>query len=173
MYKLLIIVGSVAMLSGNATTKQNEFQPDLNQLAPVVLFSEEQHACLAKTIYWEGRNQSIAGMAAIGHVVMNRVASPDFPNTACDVVHQGGAEQRHRCQFSYYCDGKSDQPNLDNALELQAWDWANLIAELILIGEMQDITHGSTFYHATYVEPDWSEKFIQVAAYGDHVFYVN
>ena len=32
-----------------------------------------QHACLAKNIYFEARNQSTAGQIAVSHVVMNRV----------------------------------------------------------------------------------------------------
>jgi spore germination cell wall hydrolase CwlJ-like protein len=171
MYKLATIAAIMSALNSGAAV-QPKLEIDLQPLPPVVLFSEEQHRCLADTMYWEGRNQDLEAMAAIGHVVMNRVKDPEFPNTACAVVHQGTGKI-HECQFSYYCDGKSDEPDLDNDAELQAWDMANILAELILIGEHQDNTNGGTFYHATYVDPDWSEKFILVAAYGDHVFYVN
>ena len=45
-----------------------------------------QHACLAKNIYFEARNQSTAGQIAVSHVVMNRVKSSRYPNTICEVV---------------------------------------------------------------------------------------
>jgi len=108
-------------------------------------------------------------------VIMNRVRSPDFPDAVCDVVHQGpldgGPIELNRCQFSYYCDGKSDTPPLENILEITAWDFSHIIAELILYGESEDLTSGSTYYHATYVEPFWSKEYQEVAMLGDHIFY--
>ena len=45
--------------------------------------------CMAFNIYHEANNQSMLGQIAVGQVVMNRVASPSFPNTVCEVVNQG------------------------------------------------------------------------------------
>ena len=71
---------------------------------------KEELDCLARNIYFESRNQPLAGRLAVGQVTMNRVDSPRFPNTVCDVVMQGG-ERLHRCQFSWYCDGEVDFPS--------------------------------------------------------------
>lgn len=43
---------------------------------------------LAKTIYAEGRGEPYTGQVAIGAVILNRVRSPEFPNTVAGVVYQ-------------------------------------------------------------------------------------
>lgn len=45
---------------------------------------------LAAIIYCEAGNQPYDGMVAVGAVVMNRVASPSFPNTISEVIYQSG-----------------------------------------------------------------------------------
>lgn len=44
--------------------------------------------CLIRAMYFESIRSSEAGLLAVGTVVMNRVASPAFPNTICGVVGQ-------------------------------------------------------------------------------------
>ena len=46
---------------------------------------------MAKAIYAEGRGESYTGQVAIGAVIMNRVKSPQFPNTIAGVIYQKGA----------------------------------------------------------------------------------
>ena len=41
-------------------------------------------------MYFESNRSSEEGLLAVGTVVMNRVASPDYPNTICGVVGQPG-----------------------------------------------------------------------------------
>jgi len=43
---------------------------------------------LARCIYAEARGEPYSGMVAVGAVVLNRVASPDFPNTISSVIYQ-------------------------------------------------------------------------------------
>ena len=79
---------------------------------------ETAFICLALNTYHEAKNQSLVGQIATAQVVMNRVADDRYPNTVCEVVKQGHTSFlkkfnknnaiRHRCQFSWYCDGKSD-----------------------------------------------------------------
>ena len=71
----------------------------------------DEITCLAQNIYFEARSEPVAGMLAVGHVVLNRVASDRFPDTVCKVIRQGGERRRHRCQFSWWCDGRSDKPH--------------------------------------------------------------
>ena len=75
--------------------------------------------CLAQNIYFESANQSFAGRVAVANVVLNRVEDAQFPDTICGVVYQAEMEENwkgnllpvlHRCQFSWYCDGKGDLP---------------------------------------------------------------
>ena len=75
--------------------------------------------CLAQNIYFEAGNQPLAGKVAVTQVVLNRTEHPNYPATACGVIYQAkwktnwkGKEVpvRNMCQFSWFCDGKSDDP---------------------------------------------------------------
>lgn len=46
---------------------------------------------LAKCIYGEARGESYTGQVAVGAVIVNRVASSQFPNTIAGVIYQQGA----------------------------------------------------------------------------------
>ena len=74
--------------------------------------------CMAQNIYFEAANQSFAGKIAVGHVVINRVEDLQFPNDVCGVIYQAKTKVnwkgnvvpiRNQCQFSWYCDGLSDE----------------------------------------------------------------
>lgn len=123
--------------------------------------------CLALNVYFEARNDSMAGQYAVAQVVMNRVQSSKFPNDVCSVVKQ--SRKDGTCQFSWYCDGKSDRPR-----EAYAWAYAQMVAADVLIGqgiEVTDMTQGATHYHANYVRPYWADKLEYTVTYGSHLFY--
>ena len=46
---------------------------------------------LARIIYGESRGEPYTGQVAVGAVILNRVASPLFPNTVSGVIYQAGA----------------------------------------------------------------------------------
>lgn len=46
---------------------------------------------LARCIYGEARGESYTGQVAVGAVVLNRVKSPEFPNTIAGVIYQKNA----------------------------------------------------------------------------------
>ena len=140
--------------------------------------------CIAKNMYFEARNQSLKGMIAVGHVTMNRVSDHRYPNTPCKVVYQAQHSKwwlethgkwhplKNRCQFSWYCDGKSDKiPPQDAELYKQIRG----IAQRIYYGYdsflIYDFTKGATHYHADYVYPDWVESKTQTVTIGKHIFY--
>ena len=52
-------------------------------------FREQEATCLAKNMYYEARNQGLAGQLAVSLVVMNRVKDKRYPDTICEVVYQG------------------------------------------------------------------------------------
>lgn len=142
--------------------------------------TEEDRHCLQQNIYFEARNQTVAGQVAVAWVTLNRVVSPDFPDTVCDVVKQGrrdanGNMLRNQCQFSWYCDGLSDRiPN--NVVSQRAWEDAQLVANVVLLdwayGRISPVDV-ATYYHADYVNPYWANHFVQVAVIDDHIFYVD
>lgn len=49
---------------------------------------DKQVTCIALAVYYESRGEPLEGQKAVATVVMNRVNSPRFPNTACEVVFQ-------------------------------------------------------------------------------------
>jgi spore germination cell wall hydrolase CwlJ-like protein len=125
----------------------------------------QEIGCLALTIYHEARGESERGKLAVGHVVMNRAHSLLFPTNVCDVVRQGG-QQHHRCQFSWWCDGNSDRPKDQAALQESLW-----LAERIYYGCTRDPTAGALWYHSTAVKPSWSKSFGLGQRIDRHVFY--
>lgn len=123
--------------------------------------------CLALNIYFEARNEPTDGKLAVGHVVLNRVADRRYPNKICRVVKQGGARRRHKCQFSWYCDGLSDQPR-----DLKAWKESQVLARVVFWGYSEDPTNGALWYHADYVSPYWRRSMEEGPKIGRHVFYL-
>ena len=137
--------------------------------APVFQFefqSEDEVQCLALNIYFEARGEPIRGQLAVGHVVMNRVANKHYPDTVCEVVQQGGETRLNHCQFSWWCDGRSDKP-----VNQTAWEVSKEIANTIYSGYSIDPTNGALWYHADYVEPYWKDSLTVAIKIGQHVFY--
>ena len=142
-------------------------------------FFQQEAYCLAQNVYFEARNQPAAGQMAVMSVTLNRVNDDRFPNTVCGVVYEGPTRPswkgtgemipvRNRCQFSWYCDGKSDEiKNKDTFGEIL------LLSELIINGTLSfiDITEGATHYHADYVRPAWAETKTRTIEIEDHIFY--
>ena len=70
-------------------------------------------SCLALAIYFEARSEPIAGQLAVAQVILNRVVDERYPDTVCEVImegptHPSGHPVRHKCQFSFWCDGKPE-----------------------------------------------------------------
>jgi len=135
--------------------------------------------CLALNMYHEARGQGIAGELAVTAVVLNRVNDKRYPNTICEVVEQGPTRAswqdpkvrypiKHRCQFSWFCDGKSDTPR-----NKKIYNRMYNLADAILGNEISflDITGGATHYHADYVSPAWAKTKTKTVEIQDHIFY--
>lgn len=136
-------------------------------LAHTLLVDTKELRCLALNIYWEARSEPLEGQLAVAGVTLNRVASPRFPDSICGVVYQGGWAKRHKCQFSWQCDGLSDTPK-----EKTAWHAAQQLARLYLAGIYTDPTGAALWYHADYVTPYWADSMTETAQIGRHIFYV-
>ena len=134
--------------------------------------------CLAQNIYFESRSSNRADRMAVADVVLNRVYHRYYPDTICEVVQQGKQKPswqdpavmvmvRNKCQFSWYCDGRSDRPT-----DMDAWVEAQQIAyNMIVYNDARGITEGATHYHATYVDPTWNRRMDIVGRIGAHIFY--
>lgn len=152
-----------------AYVKQNKYLQHVNSV-----FFKTELSCLTKNIYFEAGNQNTKGKLAVGLVTVNRIASDKFPDTICEVVKQkdnvrvNKRRWRWICQFSWFCDGKSDKPDIKS----QEWKASKVLANTILGKEnVPDITKGALYYHADYVNPFWRKKMIFIAKIYDHLFY--
>ncbi len=118
--------------------------------------------CVALAMYWEARGEGQRGMVAVGSVVLNRVEDNRFPDSVCGVVHQGG--ETPPCQFSWWCDGKSDRPTHEDM-----WATSLSLADQLLVARPHDPTHGALFFHNTSIKRPWRRE--RTARIGNHVFY--
>ena len=132
---LLLLVPSIS-----GVTSDNSVEP-------------KQIECLSEALYFEGRSESEEGQRAIAEVILNRVANKSYPSTICTVVRQtkfypSGGIDLHSCQFSYYCDGRSDKPKFGPTWEdcLMVAEWALQEGLLCLVYWENQMSVFSFFY---------------------------
>jgi spore germination cell wall hydrolase CwlJ-like protein len=127
---------------------------------------EKADKCLANAVYFEARGEPVRGQIAVAQVVLNRVFSPFYPKTVCDVVYQN-ANRHNACQFTFACDGIPDI-----VTEPDAWARAKRIARDMLDGKlwMPEVAK-STHYHAYWVHPSWVGEMKKMYKLGVHTFY--
>lgn len=140
-------------------------QPEAQAVDPVGKAPlDDAMTCLARSIYWEAKGGADADMEAVASVVMNRLGHEGFPDTVCAVVKQGS--EKHACQFSWWCDGRSDQVEEDAPYAI-----AKEIARKALNQQLTDRTHGAMYFHGKNVSPDWAKDYIKTAETGKFLFY--
>jgi spore germination cell wall hydrolase CwlJ-like protein len=142
--------------------------------------------CLVENIYFESKGESMRGKIAVGVVTLNRLKDPRYPKTICEVVKQGpvreswktrqdstlAADQRlynpirHRCQFSWWCDGYKERIKYD-----ENWIDSVKAAKSALTGKYDDLVDGATHYHAVYVTPEWANRLRFIVQIDNHKFY--
>jgi len=127
--------------------------------------SPKAFRCLAQAVYFEARSEPFEGQVAVAYVVLNRVKDRHYPDNICAVVFQN-EKRRHHCQFSFACDGLSDNP-----YERAAWNRARRVAGGVLLNALSDFTADSTHYHAKYVHPRWAKYLQPTLQVGQHIFY--
>ena len=157
--------------------------------------------CLAENIYFEARGESFKAKIAVANVTRNRVEDSRWPSTYCAVVQQGPVREtwktkkdpnladservyypkKHRCQFSWYCDGVKDViwANMERTGETiegnaRAWRESVRIA-IATLGQgdyiINDNTGGAThYYNHNLVDPHWSDNYKTTAVIGNHTF---
>ncbi len=150
-----------------------------NVIKKNLLIDDKEVMCMAKNIFFEAAIESTAGKLAVAQVTLNRVNSKYYPNTVCGVVYEGphytasnGLQLpiRDRCQFSWYCDGKGDEPRVESRL----WTDTQELAKYVLLrqDELPDITDGALNYHADYITaPRWAGRKHKTAKIDTHIFY--
>ena len=168
-----IMLASLVTFHGHSVDLSEISQEQIEQWMQI------ETECLAMNVYHEARNQGTAGQIAVAHVTVNRVKDHRFPDTVCEVVYQGqhrpswkGTGEmipvRHKCQFSWYCDGKAD-----TVYDEETFNKIYDLTSLMMDGTIQiiDITDGATHYHADYVSPSWAKTKTKTVEIEDHIFY--
>lgn len=121
--------------------------------------------CLTQAVYYEARNESEEGQAAVAQVVMNRSRHGAYPKSVCAVVYQRNART---CQFTFTCDGSIGRGRVN----LTAWRRAERIAREVHDGRSSvHLPKSSVNYHADYVRPSWGRRLERVRQIGAHIFY--
>lgn len=162
-------------ITDKQATIMSPLQMTTNEKTTVVpMVNSEELECMSKNIYFEAAMESTAGKLAVAQVTMNRVRSHHYPNTVCKVITQGihysnGFPVKDRCQFSWYCDGKHDEPPTRGSM----WKESEEIAKYVLsTPDLKDITDGATHYHADYISsPRWANPRRRTVEIDTHIFY--
>ena len=128
----------------------------------------------------------MAGKIAVGLGVVNRMNDSRYPSTICTVVKEGPIYEswktrkddtlaeddriyypvKNRCQFSWYCDGKSA-----DIYPTENWYKSQIVALQLLDGKFSGMLEGATHYHANCVHPKWRHDLTFIGQIGDHLFY--
>ena len=174
-----IVTGDFFYMHPQNTTANGLVEIAETVISKSLVVNDKEVTCMAKNIFFEAAVESTAGKLAVAHVTLNRVSSKWFPNSVCEVVYEGphytnGTGQqypvRDRCQFSWYCDGKGDDPREGSRL----WEDSQELAKYVLLRqeELPDITDGALHYHASYIDaPKWAKRKKITTKIDTHIFY--
>jgi spore germination cell wall hydrolase CwlJ-like protein len=135
-------------------------------------YADESELCLTQAIYFEARGESIEGMFAVAEVIMSRVSNWKYPNSVCGVTRQTKSNVYYRCQFSYWCDYRSDWPD-NTGPSMRSWRLAGTIAKAFLAGDTYLPVEGYTVYVRCDSIPNYWDmsKLTGDKVIGDHCFY--
>ncbi|RJF89749.1 cell wall hydrolase [Oleomonas cavernae] len=122
--------------------------------------------CLIVTLYYEAGGEGAKGLAAVGHVVLNRLDNRPPDTTICDVIYEKG-------QFGWT--RKVPRKSIPGVIgTTQRWQNAAVIADAVLSGTIGDPTDGAhSFYSILQYgkrTPKWARKLTRTAQIGNHVF---
>lgn len=122
---------------------------------PLSTHSESDFRCMVATLYHEARGEGVMGIEAVASVIMNR--AKQSRKSVCSIVYE-------RKQFSWVYVTK-DKRIKGNIMDILS------ITHKALSGVLVDVTHGATFYHATYVKPSWAKHKVMTVQINKHIFY--
>ncbi len=142
----------------------------IRALTPVDMPTGDEQLILARTVYGEARSESEMGRQAVAEVVLNRRASPRYPDSIIEVCLQ---------PFQFSCWNASD-PNRAKIIHLQPgadrnFDQCLIVAGDALAGKIDHLSDAVLHYHSTSIgSPSWvrkSPQAIMERKIGRHLFY--
>jgi spore germination cell wall hydrolase CwlJ-like protein len=165
MIKQIFVTLLLAIVVTNSSIKPQEITS-----APVNI---NEARCLAQNIYFEARGESKEGQVAVAMVTLNRVRSELFPASVCGVVRE---RSKSNCQFSWWCNARLKEQAVTNQIANSKLylEIKQLAIDIISqYDEIEDITHGALFYHATYTSRRnlGRMRLISTTTIGQHTFY--
>ncbi len=152
-----------------------QFSSAVDEVGELIISANQEFVAneldwLTKAVYFEARGESQLGQTMVAQAVMGRVADDRWPNTVEAVVRQGEDKGKHRCQFSFMCDGLSEQVD-DLAAWLKAYEVAKVVYDFYERGQLDTSVHS---YHATYAKRTGYFKSLALAGQeGLHLFYTD
>ena len=123
---------------------------------------DQQTDCLATTVYFEARGESLEGQLAVANVVINRARSGKYPPTWCEVMKQPW-------QFSFVNPRTGRYPSINYSSH--AWTRAQAIARIAAQNVAAQVAPDVLWYHADYVAPSWGRRLKRAEKIGTHIFY--
>ena len=119
-------------------------------------YSQEDVTWLSKIIFAEARGESLEGKIAVGNVILNRVESPQFPNSVYKVIF----DKRSGVQFT---------PAYSGAINNRSSEECVIAAKIALDGGN---TAGTSLYFSQADMGCWAKRNRPyVATIGNHSFY--
>ncbi|PWR24243.1 cell wall hydrolase [Zavarzinia aquatilis] len=132
-------------------------------LAPAV--ASDDRACLIAAMFYEAGGEGAEGLAAVGHVVLNRLDDRPPGTTICDVVYE-------KSQFGWT--RKVARKDVATVIgTTQRWQNAAIMAEAVLTDTVKDPTGGAhSFYSVLQYrkKPRWAKNLDKTVRIGNHVF---
>lgn len=118
-----------------------------------VKYSERDLQLMANAVYGESRGEPYEGQVAVAAVILNRLESPEFPNSISEIIFQPGA-------FTAVADG-------------QIWLTPNERAKQAVLDAMNgwDPTENALYYfNPNTATSDWIWSRPQIKQIGEHIF---
>lgn len=124
--------------------------------------------CLAENVYYEARGESLDGQYAVAEVTMNRVKSPLYAKTICEVVFDTRWDPIRRRYVGHFSWTElQDRPDPWGP----PWEQAVKVATAVYNGSHMPLVPDALHYHASSVHPYWAESRRVVATIDHHIFY--
>lgn len=124
--------------------------------------------CLAENIYYEARGEPLDGQYAVAEVTLNRVRSPRYADTICEVVYDTRWDPIRRRRVGHF--SWTELEDRDEPWG-PAWEQATAVAMAVYNESHMPLVPNALHYHAVGVHPYWARSMHSVAKIGNHVFY--
>jgi len=167
----LILAGSMLLFlkfSGIALANSTSYADSLSikdltvkqSISQLTSIDFRQMRCVATAVYYESAHEPHMGQIAVARVIQNRVRQ-HFAATPCDVIYQRNSGG---CQFSWACNSHKPITAKECA---ECWQTA---VEVFAQNQYQSFMPNALFFHATYIDPQWTNA-RAIKTIGHHKFY--